>query len=214
MKSKTRKGMSALHFAAAGGELGLQTCWLKLTQRTQRAITTCRRAEACASATAGHKELVQLLVQKKANVTAQNRAGKTAAELAKDDATKQLLQQVGGTQSMSHDKSGASDVQAETEEMLLRRQRSGRRRRQQTNRLLRRMQLQQRFQHQMRWKERMPLCVSQRRLVPMQHQTRLTLQQVLPQRQMGGESGSTHGKQVRTCQKRQQQMTPQEQRPQ
>lgn len=37
---------------------------------------------------------MQLLVQKKANVTAQNRAGKTAAELAKDDATKELLLQV------------------------------------------------------------------------------------------------------------------------
>ena len=53
---------------------------------------------------------MQLLVQKKANVTAQNRAGKTAAELAKDDATKQLLLQVGGTQSMSHFKSRTFDV--------------------------------------------------------------------------------------------------------
>ena len=77
------------------------------------------------------------MVQKKANVTAQNRAGKTAAELAKDDATKQLLLQVGGTQSMSHDKSGTFDVQAETEDVLLHRQRSSRHRRQQINRLLR-----------------------------------------------------------------------------
>jgi Ankyrin repeat len=205
VKSKTRKGMSALHFAAAGGELGLQTCWLKLTQRTQRAITTCRRAEARASATAGHKELVQLLVQKKANVTAQNRAGKTAAELAKDDATKQLLLQVGGTQSISYDKSGTCDVQAETEDTLLRRQRSSRRRRQQIHRLLRRMQLQQRCQqHQIfQQKEGAALDGSRWRLVPMQQRTRLTVQQVLPQRQMGGASGNTHGRQGRTRQKRQ-----------
>jgi hypothetical protein len=158
---------------------------------------------------------VQLLVQKKANVTAQNRAGKTAAELAKDDTTKQLLLQVGGTQSMSQDKSGTFGVQAETEDMLLRRQRSSRRRRQQINRLLHRMQRQQRCQqHQMRQKERTPLYGSQMLLGQTQHRTRLTLRQVLPQRQTGGESGSTHGKQVRTCQKRQQQMTPQEQRPQ
>ena len=77
------------------------------------------------------------MVQKKANVTAQNRAGKTAAELAKDDATKQLLLQVGGTQSMSLYKSGTFGVQAETEDVLLRRQRSSRHRRQQINRLLR-----------------------------------------------------------------------------
>lgn len=30
VKSKTRKGMSALHFAAAGGEPAFQTWWLKL----------------------------------------------------------------------------------------------------------------------------------------------------------------------------------------
>ena len=74
--------------------------------------------------------------------------------------------------------------------------------------------MQQRLQHRMRWKERTPVFGSQRRLVPMQQRTRLMVQQVLPQRQMGGENGSTHEKQVRMRQKRQQQMTPQEQRPQ
>ena len=159
---------------------------------------------------------MQLLVQKKANVTAQNRAGKTAAELAKDDATKQLLLQVGGTQSMSHDKSGTFDVQAEMEDVLLRRQRSSRHRRQQINRLLRKTWLLQRCQqHQMcRQKEgTSALHGSQWRPVPMQHRTKLTVQQVLPQRQMGGASGSTRGKQARTSQKWQQQVSPWAQRP-
>ena len=118
VNSKNRKGISAAFFAAAGGEhflvasklgqnVSAEWCLhsaIRLLPATSCSccvpwtnISACTpEGKADLSVSAGHKELLEFLAKRKANLTGTNKAGKTLPELCKTPQMRQLAERLVG----------------------------------------------------------------------------------------------------------------------
>jgi hypothetical protein len=86
--------MTALAFAAQGGVLACAAHAVKNGRATNACICACISPLLCAKLAAGHTEVAQLLLKRKANPLAANAKGQKPADLAKDEQVGEMLRGV------------------------------------------------------------------------------------------------------------------------